>query len=65
MTVITVVYASARSSCRASTISRTSTGRSHSHKRSMITASSSPKRRILTPEHGHASGMSAAIYYHA
>src|SRR6476619_4573 len=52
MTVITEVYASPRSACRASTISRTSTGRSHSHKRSMITASSSPKRLILTPEPG-------------
>jgi hypothetical protein len=31
----------------------------------MITASSSPKRRILTPEHGHANGASAATYYHA
>src|SRR5258705_4951587 len=57
MTVITVVYASPRSCRRASTISRTSTGRPHSHNRSMITASSSPKRRIRTPEHGHANGV--------
>src|SRR5215469_7038838 len=35
-----------RSRRRSSTISRTSTGRSHSHSRSMITASSSPNRRI-------------------
>src|ERR1700677_1817450 len=65
MTVITVVYADARSSCRASTISRTSAGRPHSHNRSMITASSSPKRRILTPEHGHGRGSPAVTYYHA
>jgi len=50
-------------SCRASTISRTSTGRPRSPNRSMITASSSPKRRILTPEHGHANGAPAVTYY--